>query len=411
MICLKNYKLNYNLLTSFFKIEVYTFILLFIFYSCSTTKKIKNDIASGNYDKAITEAISKIKTIKNKKKKDDYFLILNETYYKAIDNDLSKIDHLINDGNPELYKDIYQTYLLLNERQNKIKPIIPLKSDNKKINFNFFNYDSQIIDYRYKTSDYLYNVAKNLMKNSLKSNYKEAYYLLTYIEEINPNFNKTRNLIQECIDKGKHNILVEIFNDTDKIISEKLENDILDFETYGLKSLWQSFYSKRTRLEINYDYKISLIFKNIEFSPEIMNEKEKNVEKRIKDGLKYLLDDNGNVVKDSLGNDIKIDNIITVRAKTIEFRQTKAAKIIAQVQIVNLKTNELVDKFPLSSEFIFENIFIEFSGDRRTLNSRQRRLSKNKFLPYPSNEFLTYNNSNTIKSKLKYIVSNYAFSE
>ena len=104
-------------------------------------------------------------------------------------------------------------------------------------------------------------------------------------------------------------------------------------------------------------------------------------------------------------------NIITVRAKTIEFKQTKAAKILAQVQIVNLKTNELVDKFPLSSEFIFENIFIEFSGDRRTLNSRQRRLSKNKFLPYPSNEFLTYNNSNTIKSKLKYIVSNYAFSE
>ena len=411
MTPLKKHKLNYNLLTSFFKIEVYIFILLFIFSSCSTTRKIKNDIASGNYDKAITESISKIKTIKNKKKKDDYFLILNETYYKAIDNDLSKIDHLINDGNPELYKDIYQTYLLLNERQNKIKPIIPLKSDNKKINFNFFNYDKQIIEYRYKTSEYLYNTAKYLMKNNLKSNYKEAYYLLTYIEEINPNFNKTRNLIQECIDKGRHNILVEIFNNSDKIIPEKLENDILDFETYGLKSLWQSFYSKRTRLEINYDYKISLIFKNIEFSPEIMNEKEKNVEKRIKDGLKYLLDDNGNVVKDSLGNDIKIDNIITVRAKTIEFRQTKAAKIIAQVQIVNLKTNELVDKFPLSSEFIFENIFIEFSGDRRALNSRQKRLSKNKFLPYPSNELLTYNNSNTIKGKLKYIVSNYAFSE
>jgi len=411
MTRLKKHKLNYNLLTSFFKIEVYIFILLFIFSSCSTTRKIKNDIASGNYDKAITESISKIKTIKNKKKKDDYFLILNETYYKANDNDMSKIDHLINDGNPELYKEIYQTYILLNDRQNKIKPIIPLKSDNKKINFNFFNYDKQIIEYRYKTSEYLYNTAKYLMKNNLKSNYKEAYYLLTYIEEINPNFNKTRNLIKECIDKGRHNILVEIFNNSDKIIPEKLENDILDFETYGLKSLWQSFYSKRTRLEINYDYKISLIFKNIEFSPEIMNEKEKNVEKRIKDGLKYLLDDNGNVVKDSLGNDIKIDNIITVRAKTIEFRQTKAAKIIAQVQIVNLKTNELVDKFPLSSEFIFENIFIEFSGDRRTLNSRQRRLSKNKFLPYPSNEFLTYNNSNTIKSKLKYIVSNYAFSE
>ena len=98
MTPLKKHKLNYILLTSFFKIEVYIFILLFIFSSCSTTRKIKNDIASGNYDKAITESISKIKTIKNKKKKDEYFLILNETYYKANDNDMSKIDHLINDG-------------------------------------------------------------------------------------------------------------------------------------------------------------------------------------------------------------------------------------------------------------------------------------------------------------------------
>ena len=65
MTPLKKHKLNYNLLTSFFKIEVYIFILLFIFSSCSTTRKIKNDIASGNYDKAITESISKIKTIKN----------------------------------------------------------------------------------------------------------------------------------------------------------------------------------------------------------------------------------------------------------------------------------------------------------------------------------------------------------
>lgn len=411
MTYLKKYKLDYFLLTSFFKSKLYLFILLFIFSSCSTSKKIKNNIASGNYDKAISETISKIKTIKNKKKKDEYFLILNETYYKSVDKDLSKIEHLIDDGNPELYREVYQTYLSLNERQNKIKPIIPLKSENNKISFNFYNYDNKIIDYRYKTSNYLYNTVKSLMENNIKSNYREAYYLLIYIEEINPNFNQTRNLIEECIYRGKHNILVEISNDSDKIIPEELENDILDFETYGLKSLWQSFYSKRNKSAINYDYKINLIFKNIEFSPEIINEKEKNNEKRVKDGLKYLLDDNGNVVKDSLGNDMKVDNIVTVRAKTIEFRQTKAAKIIAQVQIVNLKTNELVDKFPLSSEFIFENFFIEFSGDRRALKTRQKRLLKNKFLPFPSNEFLTYNNSNSIKSKLKYIVSNYTFSE
>ena len=36
-------------------------------------------------------------------------------------------------------------------------------------------------------------------------------------------------------------------------------------------------------------------------------------EKQIKDGYKYLLDADGNQVKDSLGNKIKVDKFVNVR--------------------------------------------------------------------------------------------------
>ena len=49
-------------------------------------------------------------------------------------------------------------------------------------------------------------------------------------------------------------------------------------------------------------------FRQINISPEQVKEKQFIKEKQIKDGTKTLLDANGNVVKDSLGNPIKVDN-------------------------------------------------------------------------------------------------------
>ena len=57
-------------------------------------------------------------------------------------------------------------------------------------------------------------------------------------------------------------------------------------------------------------------------------------EKNIKDGFTYVLDTNGNVMKDSLGNDIKVDKIVKISAKKIEFEQTKSANPKPNNQVV-----------------------------------------------------------------------------
>ena len=110
-------------------------------------------------------------------------------------------------------------------------------------------------------------------------------------------------------------------------------------------------------------------------------------------------------MKDSLGNDIKVDKIVKISAKKIEFEQTKSAKVIAEVRILN-KNKGLIDKFPLESDFWFRNIFIEFEGDKRCLSKKDIELSKRGFIPFPSDENLIFNNAENIKAKLKNIVYN-----
>ena len=201
----------------------------------------------------------------------------------------------------------------------------------------------------------------------------------------------------------------EAYSRTKWISQGNQENEILDFKTYGLKTLWQNYYSKEDD-SLDFDFQINLIFNNIEISPEIMNEKEK-IKKRTVKGWTYKLDSKGNIMKDSLGIDIKVDKVIDISVRTIEFRQSKAAKVVSEVQIINKKNNYIIDRFPLTSQFIFENIFMKYFGDIRALESRDRILIKKRFIPYPPDEVLVYDNSEMIKNKLKYIIINYNFSE
>ena len=111
-------------------------------------------------------------------------------------------------------------------------------------------------------------------------------------------------------------------------------------------------------------------------------------------------------MSDSLGNDIKIDKIVEISGKTKEYSQSKSAKVIAEVRYYDNKNN-LIEKFPLESEFWFRNIFLEFTGDKRVLNKKDKRLLKGGFLPFPPDDILLFNNSENIKQKLIKILFKY----
>jgi len=374
--------------------------------ACSTRKQVEKSINTGNYDKAISDALDKLETNKNKKSKENYILMLQDAYIKAVDRDLSSINYLKKDNNPESYQEIYQTYAGLNSRQEAIKPFMPLQINGKTTNFKFNDYSDEILKFRDETSDYLYEKGISLLDSDSKSMIREAYNTFSYIESINPNYEKTRELIEEAHLRGTNYVIVNIENQTNQIIPNRLEDDLLNFNTYGLNQFWTVYHAYQQE-NLDYDYAMTLQLNRINISPEQIKEREIVREKEIVDGWKYKLDSKGNVMKDTLGNDIKIDKIIKVKARFSEFTQLKSTQVIGNVIYLDLKSNQLVDTFSIESEFVFRNIYAAFRGDKRALTKEDLNLLNNRRVTFPTNEQMVYDTGEDLKIKLKKIINSY----
>jgi len=142
-----------------------TFILILIItvVSCSSVKKAQEAINYGNYDEAIQITVKNLRTNKTKKSNQSYILMLEEAFAKATLRDKEKIAFLKSDGNLANLESIYNGYIILNNRQESIKPLLPLPIINKGKNakFQFKNYTNELLTTKDKLSDYLYLNAKN----------------------------------------------------------------------------------------------------------------------------------------------------------------------------------------------------------------------------------------------------------
>ncbi|WP_298899068.1 hypothetical protein [uncultured Psychroserpens sp.] len=383
-----------------------TTVLLLVLTSCSGRKQIEQAISHGNYDQAINDALRKLENNKDKKRKQDYIVMLEDAYYKVLEEDLQDIQHLKKDGNPEQYRTIYEIYLDLEARQDAIKRVLPLQINGRNLNLKFNDYTSEIVDYRYKTSEYLIDEGITLLDSEDKYNAREAYNIFKYIENINPNFEETRSLMTEAHQKGTDYVIVSIENQTRQIIPQQLEADLLNFDTYGLNQFWTVYHANQVS-DLNYDFAMQLQLKRINISPEQVNTVQKLRQKNIVDGWEYQTDSNGNVMVDSLGNKIKVDKIVNVRARYFEVNQFKSTQVIADVVYTNLKTSQTLDAFPIDIEFVFEHFYATVRGDKRALNRREYDLTRNRRVHFPSDAQMVYDTGEDLKLKLKNIINSY----
>ncbi|MEZ4792103.1 MAG: hypothetical protein R2783_01080 [Gelidibacter sp.] len=381
-------------------------VLVTLLSACSSKKQIEKALHSGNYDQAIEDALRKLDNNKDKKRKQDYVVMLEDAYYKAVERDLNAINHLKKDGNPEHYKAIYDIYMDLNARQEAIKPVLPLQIGGKTLNLTFNDYSDEMITSRNNVSDYMYDKGLVLLESDDKRDIRDAYDVFKYIEHIYPNYEDTRSLMQEAHQRGTEFVIVTIENQTNQIIPRRLEDDLLNFDTYGLNQFWTVYHANED-YNINYDYAMQLQLKRINISADELHEKQVLKEKQIVDGWKYQLDANGNVVKDSLGNDIKIDNIINVRARYFEFNQFKSTQVIAEVVYTDLKHSQTLDVFPIDSEFVFENHYATIRGDRRALDRNELDLLNNRYEFFPSDAQMVFDTGENLKAKLKHIIDSH----
>jgi hypothetical protein len=378
---------------------------IFILLSGCGVKQTRSLLTSGNYDEAINNAISNLRSNKDKKGNQDYVYLLEEAFAKAKERDLNTINLLEKDPNPVKFEKIYTTYLLLHNRQEKIKPLLPLNliKEGRNAKFPFTDYNTEIVESKKSLSNYLYTNSKSLLQTSDKLNSRKAYDDLLYLNEINPNYKNVLQLLDEAKAKGLDYVAVQTKNETNQIIPVNLLNDLLDFSTYGLNAKWM-VYHNQIKKGVRYDYGIMVNFKQINISPEQIRQKEFSKEKQIKDGLKTLLDANGNVVKDSLGKPVKVDNFKNIRINIYEFNQFKSCQITVNTDYIDYRTNQLIKSFPVTSEFVFENRYATYKGDKRACEDTYYSTFEKRAIPFPSNEQMVYDTGEDLKAKLKDII-------
>lgn len=382
----------------------------FIVVSACGVKQTQTMLSDGDYDGAINRAVEGLRSNKNAKGKQDYVYLLEEAFAKAKERDLTNVDMLAKDANPANLERVYNTYLQLNNRQEKIKPLLPLQllKQGRNAYFPFDNYSDQIINSKNALSKHLYDNSKLLLKTKDKMTFRRAYDDLAYLESINPGYKDVSKLMEEAQLKGTDYVSVYTKNETNMVIPVRLQNDLLDFSTFGLNDKWTVYHSNRQK-GINYDYGLIVNFRQINISPEQIKEKEFVKEKQIKDGVKTLLDTHGNVVKDSLGQPIKVDNFKTIRVSIYEFKQFKSCQVTAKIDYIDFKSNQLIEAFPLASEFVFEHIYATYNGDRNACDQSYLPYFDRRSVPFPSNDQMVYDSGEDLKLKLKDVITRNRF--
>ena len=384
-------------------------LLTLFLFSCGV-KKTQSMLSNGDYDGAIERALDGLRTNKNAKGNQDYVYLLEEAFAKAKERDLNNLSLLVKEKNPANLEKIYNLYNQLHNRQDRIRGVLPLMllKENRNAIFPFNDYSNELIASKSDLSIYLYNNAKKLLASKNKLVIREAYDDLAYLDKLNPNYKDVLDLMDQAKFKGTDFVFVSTKNETNMVIPSRLQDDLLDFSTYGINDKWTVYHNKK-QSDIFYDFSLVVNFREIKISPEQVSEKQFVKEKQIKDGTKPLLDDKGVQVKDSEGKPMVVDVMKTISASIYEFTQFKSVQTTAKVEFYDLNTKQLIDAYPLTSEFVFNYIYANYNGDKRACEQDYFQYFDRRAVPFPTNEQMVYDSGEDLKAKLKSIISGNRF--
>ncbi len=364
--------------------------LLIIVGACSSVKKAEKSIESGDYDNAFDIAFSELTEDKYKKSNQKLIPTLKEAYEKANKRDAQKIKEFEKLNNPTYLKQIYSLYVAMDVRQDEVLMLQPLYYNDKEVTFKTDNYDQDIEKARKDYSAYLFNTGTQQLAGS-KLDARNAHKTFNELEFVNPSYiSNLGDLIRQAKIKGSSLVLLKLVNNIQEYTTQEQLDELFRISESNMNNQWVVYHQKK-EYNISYDYDVTLKLDQALISPEQVNTEIVQQQASVRDGWEYVYDGNGNVVKDSLGNDIKRDKIITVQAEVKLFQQLKTSKVDGTVSITNLKTNSLMSNTPLFGEAKFENVFALFQGDQRAIEEKYYQALQNKEVPYPEDtEFIKY---------------------
>lgn len=375
-------------------------VLALSFLSCSSPAKI---LETGRYDDAIDLSVRRLAG--RAKKKEALVAVLEEAFEKVTLRDMDRAAQLKESGRPEDWEQVYAIYRNVERRQEKIAPLLPLVDESgKKAVFRFVKLDDLQKEAREEAAASLYNDALRIMEIARRTGDKDAARrAMGQLERISQYYRSYRDreiLMEEARILGTTFVLVVMENRAPVILPIGLEADILQLGFGNQRDRWRIFHTIPEEGRV-YDYQVAYMLMNVEASPEVVRERQYEESKEVQDGFVYVLDERGNVKKDTAGNDVKTPKMVRVKAFVTEQIQYKMIRLSGRLVFSDLRNSTVIETQDLGAESVFEHYASTFQGDPRALGEDSKRRIGNRPIPFPSDEYLLYEAAKRLKPLIR----------
>lgn len=384
--------------------KTYIYILMALVFSTVSCRSVQKMVDQGDYDQAIRVAAKRMQGDKVKKTK--HIKILEKALHSINSNDKADIEHLSAIDDLESWERVYDIAYDIDRRQGYIIPLLPLISkDGYRGHFPLINADKHLLQARDRIKELSYKRGLQLISQYRDQNDKtfarQAYDFLGRTASLDGDYKNVQSLLHQSKEWGKEHVLVEAQFAPRFFLPSELSRYISSLRLISHDKDWIQFYDDPL-LRSEFDFVARLVIEDVYISPEYEKERIYTESKEIEEGERYVLDVNGNVAKDSLGNDITEPNWILVEARVKEIHREKRLEIRGQMEIIRTSTG-MGSVQPLFADAFFDDYSCHVRGDKRALTQETKKRVKAHPLFFPTDIDLLYDTT----EKVKIVFENY----
>jgi hypothetical protein len=371
------------------------FILAIILSGCGSSKK---QLEKGNYDAAIDKAVKSLR----KDPKDSKQIATLETAYEIANRqDNERIRFLKMEGKANSWDEIYLIYKRLNDRQATVRSVPNLNSGGRPVQFQYVDYMQDMVIAKRKAADFYFAHGNELMKSNIKESYRQAYGEFIRAKDYVGDYEGIDNKILQARNQGMSRVFVSVINKSILKFPKEFEDDLLALDLPNLNTEWVEYHTQNLDQNIQYDYFVNVNVKNVLVTPNQTLQRDSVIKREIEDGFVYVLDKKGNVMKDTLGNDIRQKKYKTVQCALIETIQRKTCQIDGDIEVIQMNPNKVLKKDPIGAQSNFENISSRALGDLQALTPAQLERTRSQIVPFPADIDMVIRCSESLKQAIR----------
>lgn len=376
--------------------RLYLFLLIVLSTAIVSCNSAKHYYKQGNFDDAITQSVKKLRKKPDREKEIE---ILKKVYPLANSQNLDRIKFLQQEGNPGRWDEVYSLYKKLDDRQKLVHTIMPLRTSKGELNYPLQDYDKDIIAAKKSAAAFHYQRGKDLLKKNNRSDARKAYDDFIKVKSYYQVYEDNENMIKRALDMGTSHAMIVVKNNTIFKLPGDYYKSLIPEDLSPLNGGWVEYHANTSGQ--TFDYKVEIRLQKFLLSPAQIKEREFTESKEIKDGWEYLLDENGNVQKDSTGNDIKVTKYKTIKCVVTEVVQRREIQLLSEIVYSDLHSSKVLKKVPVTVGNYFENKYATANGDLDALSKETLQLLKNKSVPVPVDLDMIFNASQVLKDALR----------